>query len=521
MREDKERLLEEIAKAKGVIQSCKNRGVDPSKDGVMDKLILDGEIHPGISEFAGFVSGLGSGLLEANESHVDMFLYKHGERRYRRFFADNVSGVIGGYGLRFRENRLRRHMHDLGESESPGLSDEEFFKIYGKDPVRLLNEIFERAAFNFRIPALAHSEATTKYSLKLKALDSDVELSPKDLSDGEKVIMALGLAIYRSLAGGGKPDILLLDEPDASLHPDYCRAMIEVLNDVIVKRAGVRVVLTTHSATTVAICPEEAIYQMDRQTGTPVKCTSRDALNLLTREIPNFRVSIEDRRQVFVESMYDATFLAEIFEGLDRRSAFGFSAVFLQSHTGTSNCADVRHIVSSLQSSGADLVRGIIDWDRSNFDDPPLFVLGGGRRYSLENYLLDPLMIGLTLVKYCGVSFRDMGLDPDLEYPAAKDFSVEQCQAVVDYVLNRAGIYEKSATSAMLENGYTISLPDEFLKMNGHSWEEKLVSSFEELKRVIRGVTHEGKLKKHVVGVMMDFKGYISLDLRETFLRLK
>ena len=97
------------------------------------------------------------------------------------------------------------------------------------------------------------------------------------------------------------PEVLLLDEADSTLHPSMIRSLLRVLNDVSVQRYGVKVILTTHSPTTVALAPEEAICTMRRTPSPRLQRTTRDhAVSALTVGISTLSVKLENKRQLLI-----------------------------------------------------------------------------------------------------------------------------------------------------------------------------------------------------------------------------
>ncbi|MDQ6948924.1 MAG: ATP-binding protein [Actinomycetota bacterium] len=188
------------------------------------------------------------------------------------------------------------------------------------------------------------------------------------LSSGEKTLMAVAMSLYTGSRLGEAielPMVLLLDETDASLHPSMVQSLLSVTNNIFSKRYGVRVILTTHSPSTVALAPEESLYIM-RRSGTPrLRRASRDdALKSLTVGIPTLSVRIENRRQVFVESEYDEVCYHEYYRLLKHLIASEFSLQFIASgRGGQGNAQAVKHLVSSLRAAGNDTVLGIVDRD--------------------------------------------------------------------------------------------------------------------------------------------------------------
>ena len=77
--------------------------------------------------------------------------------------------------------------------------------------------------------------------------------------------------------------MLLLDEPDAHLHPSMTTQFLDVISEVLVGKHGVRVIMTTHSPSTVALAPEGSLFELERGAKTVKKVTNRqDVISILT-----------------------------------------------------------------------------------------------------------------------------------------------------------------------------------------------------------------------------------------------
>jgi AAA15 family ATPase/GTPase len=117
------------------------------------------------------------------------------------------------------------------------------------------------------------------------------------------------------------PKVLLFDEIDAPLHPSMTQSLLRTIQDVLINRHGIKVILTTHSPSTVALAPETSLYAMSKtESKTELrrlqKTTKDKALTILTTGVPTLSIDYENRRQVFVESQYDAQFYEKIYEKL-------------------------------------------------------------------------------------------------------------------------------------------------------------------------------------------------------------
>ena len=84
-----------------------------------------------------------------------------------------------------------------------------------------------------------------------------------NLSSGEKILLSLCFAAYNKAMGRRQPELLLLDELDAVLHPSMISALIASLKSQFVNN-GIPVIMATHSVTTVSLAEEDAIFRLSR-----------------------------------------------------------------------------------------------------------------------------------------------------------------------------------------------------------------------------------------------------------------
>ena len=136
----------------------------------------------------------------------------------------------------------------------------------------------------YKVNATENYNPFGSYQVKLQHIQkNDLEIQFDALSSGERVLMALVASVYKSAGDKHFPDILLLDEVDASLHPSMMKNMIEVIDEFFV-RNGVKVILVTHSPTTIAIAPDDSLYIMNRSGNNRIEKKSREeALSILTQ----------------------------------------------------------------------------------------------------------------------------------------------------------------------------------------------------------------------------------------------
>lgn len=441
------------------------------------------------------------------------------EENQSALFSSQLAFILKTYHIRYTKNEFKKFLNEKNGTSLPVLSDEEFLKKYGPKPWELVNEILAKAGLSYEIVSPEAMDTESTYNLRLVDRLDGVDISANDLSTGEKVMMSLALAIYNTQESSGKPDVLILDEPDAPLHPQYSKLLIDTLRDVVVAKAGVRVVITTHSPSTAAMSPDNSLFEMNRETKLPEMISLNRGIEVLTDGIPHLKVSIDSRLQIFVESKYDVLYFQRLFQIVKRITPLSYQPIFLEPHSGTSNCSDVESIVTRLHEAGSDVVRGIIDWDGTKFDRHPIYVLGRGRRYAIENYLLDPLYVALALVRVGKKTLSEFSVSHLSTYVDASKISEQDAQNISNLVITSTGMKLENLVSCGLSNGWSIKLPAAFLKMRGHEWENFLLTAIPEL-NAVSSRNGDAGLKLGLLQVVEEFPQFLSVDIFETFCEL-
>lgn len=215
----------------------------------------------------------------------DDFVQLYKPYQFKNDFLPNQLGkIFWDYYVKYRENQINAFENEKNKKNYPALTEEEFEATHGRKPWELVNEIlstFDTLAYRVNSPEGVHIFSSFKLSLQ-HTEKPDLEIDFGHLSSGERVLMALVASVYKSSSDQHFPDLLLLDEVDASLHPSMMRNMLDVI-DKIFLRQRVNVILVSHSPTTIALAPETSLYVMNR-TGPKriVKKSKEDALRILT-----------------------------------------------------------------------------------------------------------------------------------------------------------------------------------------------------------------------------------------------
>ncbi len=312
------------------------------------------------------------------------------------FMLDDVDPVIG-LPYVFLSHRLRYFDRILqGESKANVESD------LGPAPWDVVNDTLSAAGFPFSVTTPDKIGILDTYHLRLNdhVLGGERELN--DLSSGEKAILRTTLWLYNA-HHSRLPKLLLLDEPDAHLHPSMTRQFLNVVHRVLVQKYGVRVILTTHSPSTVALAPDGSVFEMRKgEAAILSSATKQKTIGLLTSGLV---IVSAGTRFVLVEDTDDVEFF-ETFR--DMLTDYGPtcdpmamepapSVVFLPASLGEGKskvgggCGIVTQWVEKFDGDPlAEMFRGVIDRDSGNTGTDRVLVL---LRYSIENYLLDPLVV--------------------------------------------------------------------------------------------------------------------------------
>ncbi|MES2573947.1 MAG: ATP-binding protein [Bacteroidota bacterium] len=436
------------------------------------------------------------------------------------FFTAQFALLFKNYHKRQEENNINEYYASKGQQiTKPVLSEIEFEKKYGIPPWDFVNEILLETNIPYEVNSPVGTRLDSNFVFKLKDRTQGFEISSMDLSTGEKVLMSLALAIYNTGGDMGKPDLLLLDEPDAGLHPSMSKKMVDVLNKNIVIGNNIPTIISTHSPTTIIASEGISIYQMIRGNNSPTKIATQEAVEILSFGVPFLKISNDRRRQVFVESKYDVNYYELLTNIFSRFETLHCEPIFLPARTSNgSNCTDVIEIVNSLTSNGNDQVYGIIDWDTTNRSQNKVLVLGEDDRYSIENYLLDPLLMGILLIRERKFEFSYFGITSLNKYSELDKLNTNDAQLIIDKILSDVGLFSENFKQTQIINGWTLNVTNEFVLLQGHSLENLYKTTYPFLNAYHR----ENQLKIEVIEkVINDYPTLASNNLLEIIRKIK
>lgn len=421
----------------------------------------------------------------------------------------------------FMNNKKHREKREV-------LNEEEFERKYGDPPWDRINRILADMSLNFFVnkPAEFQIDEKKSFQLKFTQKDSGYEILSSDFSSGEKVILSLVIAIYNLSLKSELPEVILLDEPDARMHPSMCRHMIDVIQNILVNEKNIKVIMTTHSPTTVALVPDESLYLMNKiGEGQRIEKTNKDkALRVLTEGVPSISISYENRKQVFVESDNDILYFEKFYEklknrGLNQEISLSFISAGKDKNGG---CDQVKKLVEALNENGNNKVFGIIDWDMKNEAVGNIKVLGFEKRYAIENFIFDPIIMSAFLFGERILTRPDLKLKEDENAMAFRNFSKERIQEIADLFFEKIkdslNIESQEKLKVSYCNGIEIDFPKDFLHFNGHTLEKKIKDIFPGLKKY----HNENALKKEILKKTFDdLPEFIPKDIFELFIGIQ
>lgn len=446
-------------------------------------------------------------------------------------FVNSLSRLIYNYFYLYDHNQYQHYLWGRGKDYEEFLDDDAFINKHGPPPWEVINHFLESTGLGLRIDKPRNRDDDYQVTI---STHSGANVHFNDLSSGEQVLLQTAGAILKSDNRVSPPDIILLDEPDAAVHPSMAKLLIDALNDTFVRKHGAHMIVATHTPTTVAICDENAIFLMDNEKRRPVKIGREEALSNLLSGLPTVNLYVTDQKAVFVESDYDKEFYQKIFNAW-KPAEVKKSLHFLSSRTSqkSGSCQVVYEMVEHLRKADVQNVFGLVDYDGINTRTEYVSICGEGERYSIEQFILDPLFIGILLVRDRHTNPIHLGFDREVEESDFREMNAEELQLVVDYYLEmlRENVYDFGSVGTLTKeyiddnmhkiNIYTNDKRNYFIERwylaaNGHDVEQLWIRAFPALNEYQK--SQQNRLKRVTVErIIRRHTGLLSASLIKTF----
>jgi hypothetical protein len=152
------------------------------------------------------------------------------------------------------------------------------------------------------------------------------------------------------------------------------------------------------------------------------------------------------------------------------------------------DCGRVKNIVKELVNGGNRKVYGIIDWDAKNNPKEKVLVNGHLQRYSIENYIFDPITLCALLLDYQIITREDIGLENNENYYDFKNVSASILNKIVQFVTEKVKLKLQEPPSSLSTktieyvNQKNVQQPIWYLEYKGHILERVIIEAFPKLK---------------------------------------
>lgn len=270
------------------------------------------------------------------------------EEEIRLLAIDNFESLTTVDELtRFVANENQRYMKRVTYF-SETHQDEEREKLVAQErPYQTINRIFHQYGFDY-FDMLNPFPIDGKLNGEIRFQGKEGEIVDyNSLSSGEQAIVQFVIWSYGQDFRGNRLNTMVLDEPDAHLHPSMCKMMVEIFSEMSAKKdvggGGIRIIITTHSPSTVAFTPEGSLFVMQREDGNKRvihPTTSEDAVEILSdgiftfsRAMSNFTLLSSSQKQnlVFVEGKTDVKHFTKAMQML----GYNMDVDFFDMHDAT------------------------------------------------------------------------------------------------------------------------------------------------------------------------------------------
>jgi ABC-type molybdenum transport system ATPase subunit/photorepair protein PhrA len=224
-------------------------------------------------------------------------------------------------------------------------------------------------------------------NVSIKETASEKIFDIDGMSSGEKGLILTFMLLRRTIATGG---IALLDEPELHLNPAVCKNIISFVNEEIVKKNDIQILMCTHSGEVLGAAfesPDCTVHHL-RSHNDATKIYEKDshevfcALNRLGTSVAD---SLFSQGNIFVEGEHDSLVLEAGFYDF----VAGYKITSLGGRNGIEN--EIVTLKKAETSGTLDKINCFIfDYDRipTNTISTKLVRVLQWDRYCLENYLI-------------------------------------------------------------------------------------------------------------------------------------
>lgn len=239
------------------------------------------------------------------------------EAEIREFAIDNFESLTNVDELtRFIANDNQRYMKRVTYLTETHQREEADMLVAQERPFQTINRIFRQYGFDY-FDMLNPFPVDNKINGEIRFQGKEGEIVDyNSLSSGEQAIVQFVIWSYGQDFRGNRLNTMVLDEPDAHLHPSMCKMMVEIFSEMSAKKeiggGGIRIIITTHSPSTVAFTPEGSLFVMQREADNKRSIrptTSEDAVEILSDGIFTFSRAMSQFTQLSSSQKHNLVFV--------------------------------------------------------------------------------------------------------------------------------------------------------------------------------------------------------------------
>lgn len=239
------------------------------------------------------------------------------EDEIRQNAIDNFESLTSVDELtRFLSNENQRYMKRVTYLTETHKTAEAEQLVSQERPYQTINRIFRQYGFDyFDMLNPFPIDGKLNGEIRFKGKGDEI-VDYNSLSSGEQAIVQFVIWSYGQDFRGNRLNTMVLDEPDAHLHPSMCKMMVEIFSEMSAKKeiggGGIRIIITTHSPSTVAFTPEGSLFVMQREADNKRfirLTTTEDAVEILSDGIFTFSRAMSNFTQLSSSSKQNLVFV--------------------------------------------------------------------------------------------------------------------------------------------------------------------------------------------------------------------
>ncbi len=145
-------------------------------------------------------------------------------------------------------------------------------------------------------------------------------------------------------------------------------------------------------------------------------------------------------------------------------------------------------------------------------------ILGVDKRYSIENYILDPIYIGLLLIRENIIEPSYFGITEIKTFVTCKNLLKNDIQLIINRIEEDLSLTSGKEIDCKCINGITVKENELLLKMKGHDLEEKIIQKWPQLNIIKRGKTEDNIIKNYIIRyIITEYPEFLDIDFINLF----